>query len=100
MAKMFYDYDADLSYLLGKKVAVLGYGSQGHAQAQNLKESGVDVIVGLRKGSPSWSKAEADGFKVYTVAEAVEKAEVIQVLLPDEKQAEVYKRNRSGLKIR
>ncbi|MGI6144994.1 MAG: ketol-acid reductoisomerase [Clostridia bacterium] len=92
MAKMFYDYDADLSYLSGKKVAVLGYGSQGHAQAQNLKESGVDVIVGLRKGSPSWSKAEADGFKVYTVAEAVEKAEVIQVLLPDEKQAEVYKK--------
>ena len=92
MAKMFYDHDADLNSLAGKKVAVLGYGSQGHAQAQNLKESGVDVIVGLRKGSASWGKAEAAGLKVYTVAEAAEKADVIQVLLPDEKQAEVYKK--------
>ncbi len=58
MAKMFYDQDADLSLLEGKKIAVLGYGSQGHAQAQNLKDSGADVIVGLRKGSPSWAKAE------------------------------------------
>lgn len=92
MAKMYYDQDADLGSLAGKRVAVLGYGSQGHAQAQNLKESGVDVIVGLRKGSSSWSKAEAAGLKVYTVAEAAEKADVIQVLLPDEKQAEVYKK--------
>lgn len=90
MARMFYDEDANLSYLEGKKVAVLGYGSQGHAQAQNLKDSGVDVIIGLRKGSPSWSKAEGDGFEVYTVAEAVKKAEIIQILLPDEKQAQVY----------
>jgi ketol-acid reductoisomerase len=88
MARMFYDEDANLSYLEGKKVAVLGYGSQGHAQAQNLKDSGVDVIIGLRKGSPSWSKAEGDGFEVYTVAEAVKKAEIIQILLPDEKQAQ------------
>ncbi|MGI6587311.1 MAG: ketol-acid reductoisomerase [Peptococcia bacterium] len=92
MAKMFYDHDADLKNLTGKTVAVLGYGSQGHAQAQNLKESGVDVIVGLRKGSSSWSKAEAAGLKVYTVAEAAEKADLIQVLLPDEKQAEVYRK--------
>jgi len=92
MAKMFYDQDADLSSLAGKKVAVLGYGSQGHAQAQNLKESGVDVIVGLRKSSSSWGKAEAAGLKVYTVAEAVEMADVIQVLLPDERQAEVYRK--------
>ncbi|MDD2211478.1 MAG: ketol-acid reductoisomerase [Clostridia bacterium] len=91
MAKMFYDQDANLHNLTGKTVAVLGYGSQGHAQAQNLKESGVDVIVGLRKGSSSWSKAEAAGLKVYTIAEAAEKADLIQVLLPDEKQAEVYR---------
>lgn len=91
MAKMFYDQDADLSLLEGKRVAVLGYGSQGHAQAQNLKDSGGDVIVGLRKGSPSWSKAEEYGFEVYTVAEAVKKADVIIILLPDERQAEVYR---------
>jgi len=90
VAKMFYDQDANLSYLEGKKVAVLGYGSQGHAQAQNLKESGVDVIVGLRKGSASWAKAEADGLKVYTVAEAAKMADVVQILLPDEKQTKVY----------
>ncbi|MDD2444168.1 MAG: ketol-acid reductoisomerase [Desulfotomaculaceae bacterium] len=99
MAKMYYDFDAELSNLEGKKVAVLGFGSQGHAQAQNLKDSGVDVIVGLRKGSASWEKAEAAGLKVYTVAEAAEKADVIQVLLPDEKQAEVYKKEiAQGLK--
>jgi len=92
MAKMYYDFDAELSNLEGKTVAVLGFGSQGHAQAQNLKDSGINVIVGLRKGSPSWEKAEAAGLKVYTVAEAAEKADVVQVLLPDEKQAEVYKK--------
>lgn len=91
MAKMFYDQDANLSFLEGKKVAVIGYGSQGHAQAQNLKDSGVDVVVGLRKDSPSRAKAEEDGLKVYTVAEAAKMADVIQILLPDEKQAEVYK---------
>ena len=90
MAKMFYDQDANLSFLEGKKVAVIGYGSQGHAQAQNLKESGVNVIVGLRKGSPSWAKAEADGLKVYTVAEAAKLADIIQILLPDERQAKIY----------
>lgn len=91
MAKMFYDVDANLSYLEGKKVAVIGYGSQGHSQAQNLKDSGVNVIIGLRKGSPSWEKAEKDGFKVYTVAEAAKMADVIQILVNDEKQAELYK---------
>jgi len=91
VAKMFYDQDANLSFLEGKKVAVIGYGSQGHAQAQNLKDSGVDVVVGLRKDSPSRAKAEEDGLKVYTVAEAAKMADVIQILLPDEKQAEVYK---------
>lgn len=99
MAKMFYDEDANLSYLEGKKVAVLGYGSQGHSQAQNLRDSGADVVVGLRKGSPSWAKAEEDGFKVYTVAEAAEMADIIQILLPDEKQAGIYNQEISpGLK--
>lgn len=91
MAKMFYDQDANLSYLEGKKVAVVGYGSQGHAHAQNLKESGVDVIVALQKGSKSWPIAEQDGFKVYSVAEAAKMADVIMVLIPDEKQAAVYR---------
>ncbi|MDD2402374.1 MAG: ketol-acid reductoisomerase [Clostridia bacterium] len=91
MAKMFYDQDADLSVLEGKKVAVLGYGSQGHAQAQNLKDSGVDVIVGLRKSSSSRKKAEEAGLKVYTVKEATKMADIVQVLLPDEIQAQVYK---------
>ncbi|MBZ4653425.1 MAG: hypothetical protein JG781_764 [Peptococcaceae bacterium] len=92
MAKMFYDDDANLSYLEGKKVAVIGYGSQGHAQAQNLKDSGVDVIVGLRADSASWAKAEEDGLKVYTVPEAAQMADVIQILIPDEKQAETYRK--------
>lgn len=91
MAKMFYDQDANLGLLEGKTVAVLGYGSQGHAQAQNLKESGVNVVVGLRPDSKSWAKAEAAGLKVMATAEAAAAADVIQILLPDEKQAEVYK---------
>ncbi len=90
MAKMFYDQDANLSYLEGKKVAVIGYGSQGHSQAQNLKDSGVDVVIGLRRGGSSWAKAEQNGFKVYTVAEAAEMADVVQILLPDENHADVY----------
>jgi len=98
MAKMFYDQDANLSYLEGKKVAVVGYGSQGHAHAQNLKESGVDVIVALQKGSKSWAVAEKDGLQVYTVAEAAKMADVIMILIPDEKQAAVYKNEiESGL---
>lgn len=91
MAKMFYDGDADLKNLAGKTVAVLGYGSQGHAQAQNLLDSGLKVIIGLRQGSKSWSQAEKDGFQVFSVAEAVSQAEVIQILLPDEKQSVVYR---------
>jgi len=90
--KVYYDHDADLQLLQGKTVAVLGYGSQGHAQAQNLKESGVDVIVGLRPNSPSVAKAQQDGLTVMPVSEAVEKADIIQVLLPDERQKEVYER--------
>ena len=91
MVKVFHDQDADLAALQGKKIAVLGYGSQGHAQAQNLKDSGMDVIVGLAKGiDDSWEKAEAAGMTVMTVAEAAEKGDLIQVLLPDEIQSKVY----------
>ncbi|BEV72901.1 MULTISPECIES: ketol-acid reductoisomerase [unclassified Paludibacterium] len=88
--KVFYDKDADLSIIKGKKVAIIGYGSQGHAHAQNLKDSGVDVVVGLRKDGASWKKAEAAGHKVKEVAEAVKKADVIMILLPDESQPDVY----------
>lgn len=93
MLRVYYDHDADLNLLKGKRVAVLGYGSQGHAQAQNLKDSGVDVIVGLRPNSPSVAKAQQDGLTVMSVPEAVKNADVIQVLLPDEKQKEVYERD-------
>lgn len=90
MAKMYYDKDANIELLKGRTIAVMGYGSQGHAQAQNLKESGLDVVVGLRQGSTSRAKAEADGLEVLTVAEAAKKASVIQILLPDEHQRQVY----------
>lgn len=91
MVQVYYDRDADLSFLKGKKIAVMGYGSQGHAQAQNLNDSGLDVVVGLRKDSASWQKVEADGLKVAIVPEAAEAADVIQILLPDEHQARVYR---------
>ena len=90
MATLFYDKDCNLGLLDGKKVAVIGYGSQGHAHALNMKESGVDVRIGLYEGSKSWPKAEAAGLTVKTVAEAVKESEVIMVLLPDEKQAQIY----------
>ncbi|MDR5765578.1 MULTISPECIES: ketol-acid reductoisomerase [unclassified Caballeronia] len=89
--KVFYDKDADLSLIKGKQVTIIGYGSQGHAHALNLKESGVNVTVGLRKGGASWSKAENAGLKVKEVAEAVRGADVVMMLLPDEQIAEVYK---------
>jgi ketol-acid reductoisomerase len=87
---MYYDKDADLSILQGKKIAVMGYGSQGHAQAQNLHDSGLEVIVGLREGSKRWRQAEEDGLKVMTVKEAAKAADVIQMLLPDETQSQIY----------
>ncbi|MGL4521204.1 MAG: ketol-acid reductoisomerase [Bacilli bacterium] len=90
MAKVYYNDDANLGLLEGKKVAILGYGSQGHAHALNLKESGVDVVVGLRPGK-SWNKAVEDGVAVFTVAEATAQADVVMILLPDEFQANVYK---------
>ncbi len=89
MAKVYYNQDADLQYLEGKKIAVIGYGSQGHAHSQNLHDSGLDVVVGLRKESSSWKKAEEAGLDVKTVSEAAQSAQVIQILLPDEKQANV-----------
>jgi len=89
-ATIYYDADADLAHLEGRKVAVLGYGSQGHAHALNLQESGVDVRVGLREGSGSWAKAEGAGLRVLSTAEACKEADVIMVLLPDTEQASVY----------
>src|SRR5919109_4835171 len=92
-ATIYYDNDADLALLDGRKVAVLGYGSQGHAHALNLQDSGVDVRVGLRDGSSSWAKAEDAGLKVLPIAEACKEADVIMVLLPDTEQAAIYKRD-------
>ena len=89
--KIYYQEDCNMALLEGKKVAIIGYGSQGHAHALNLKESGVDVIVGLYEGSKSWAKAEAQGLKVYTAAEAAKQADVIMILINDEKQAAMYK---------
>src|SRR2546423_454851 len=87
---IFYDSDADLSNLQGKTVAILGYGSQGHAHALNLKDSGVDVVVGLREDSSSRAEAEAEGLEVLSVADAASRGEIVMILLPDEKQAEVW----------
>ncbi len=89
--KVFYDKDCDLSIIQGKKVAVIGYGSQGHAQACNLKDSGVDVTIGLRKGSATVAKAEAHGLKVTDVATAVANADLVMILTPDEFQGRLYK---------
>ena len=91
--KVYYDKDADLSLIKGKNVAIIGYGSQGHAHAQNLRDSGVNVTVGLRKGGASWSKVEAAGIKVCEVDDAVKSADVVMILLPDENIPEVYNNN-------
>ena len=91
MAKIYYQEDCNLSLLEGKTVAVIGYGSQGHAHALNLKDSGVHVIIGLYEGSKSWAKAEKAGFEVYTAADAAKKADIIMILINDEKQAKMYK---------
>ena len=91
MAKIYYQQDCDLSLLEGKTIAIIGYGSQGHAHALNAKESGCNVIVGLYEGSKSWAKAEAQGFKVYTAAKAAKMADIIMILINDEKQAKLYK---------
>lgn len=90
MAKIFYQQDCNIDLLKDKTIAVIGYGSQGHAHALNAHESGLDVIVGLYEGSKSWAKAEAAGLKVATVAEAAKAADLVMILLPDEKQSAVY----------
>ena len=89
--RIFYQEDCNLGLLDGKTIAIIGYGSQGHAHALNLKESGCNVIVGLYEGSKSWKKAEEQGFKVYTAAEAAKQADIIMILINDEKQAKLYK---------
>lgn len=91
MAKMYYEKDCDLGKLDGKKIAIIGYGSQGHAHALNLRDSGCDVVVGLRKGGKSWPVAEKDGFTVLTVPEATKRSDIIMILINDENQAEMYK---------
>ena len=90
-AKIYYQEDCNLSLLEGKTIAVIGYGSQGHAQALNAKESGCNVIIGLYEGSKSWKRAEEQGFQVYTAAEAAKRADIIMILINDEKQAKMYK---------
>ncbi|MBR4754520.1 MAG: ketol-acid reductoisomerase [Lachnospiraceae bacterium] len=93
MAKIYYQEDCNLAALKGKTIAVIGYGSQGHAHALNAKESGCNVIIGLYEGSKSWEKAVKQGFEVYTAAEAAKKADVIMILINDEKQAAMYKKD-------
>ena len=88
---VYYDKDCNIDLIKSKKVAMIGFGSQGHAHAENLRDSGVEVCVGLRKGGSSWAKAEAKGFEVLTVAEATAAADVVMILLPDESQAAIYK---------
>ena len=91
MAKIYYQEDCNMALLEGKTIAIIGYGSQGHAHALNLKESGQKVIVGLYEGSKSWAKAEAAGFEVYTAAEAAKRADIIMILINNEKQGKLYK---------
>src|SRR5579872_3439688 len=92
MARRFYEKDGNLEHLNGRTVAIIGYGSQGHAHALNLRDSGVDVVVGLYPGSKSWSKAEAAGLKVLTTSEAAKAANVIMILVSDHLQTDLYNR--------
>jgi ketol-acid reductoisomerase len=95
-AKIYYDQDADLGLLRGKSIAIIGYGSQGHAHALNLKDSGQNVVVGLYKGSKSWARAEKDGLRVTTVAEAAKASDVVMILLPDQSQRQVFEESIKG----
>lgn len=98
MAKMYYEQDADLKVLEGKRIAIIGYGIQGHAQAQNLRDSGLDVVVSDVSGSPNWKRAEKDDFTPMSAAEAAESAEVVQILTQDDLQAKIYESEiKSGL---
>ena len=96
--KIYYEQDCNLALLEGKTIAVIGYGSQGHAHALNAKESGCNVIIGLYEGSKSWAKAEAQGFEVFTAAEAAKRADIIMILINDELQADMYKKSSLTLK--
>ena len=87
---VYYDKDCNIELIKSKKVAMIGFGSQGHAHAENLRDSGVEVVIGLRKDGSSWAKAEAKNFEVMTVEEASAAADVVMILLPDENQAEIY----------
>src|ERR1043165_8618649 len=91
MAKVYYDKDADLNLLKGKTVAMIGYGSQGHAHALNLRDSGVNVVIGVRPGGKTWELAKSHGWNPKPVAEAVKGADYVQILLPDTAQADVWK---------
>ena len=91
--RLFYQDDCNLSLLEGKTIAIIGYGSQGHAHALNLKDSGCNVIIGLYEGSKSWKRAEEQGFKVYVAAEAAKQADIIMILINDELQADMYKKD-------
>jgi len=95
-AKIYYDQDADLSLLKGKKIAIIGYGSQGHAHALNLKDSGQDVVVGLYKGSRSWAKAEKEGLRVATVADAAQMSDIVMILLPDQAHRATFEESIRG----
>ena len=99
MANMYYEKDCDLGKLDGKKIAIVGYGSQGHAHALNLKESGCEVCVALREGSKNWAKAEAAGLTVMTTAEAAKVADMIMILINDEKQADMYNKDIMAMSI-
>ena len=92
MAKIYKEGDADLGFLAGKTIAVIGYGNQGEAQAKNLRDSGVSVVVGVREGGASWKRASADGFKVLPIEKAAEEGDVVHMLVPDEVQAKVYEK--------
>src|SRR2546426_10618471 len=97
-AKIYYDQDADLGLLKGKTIAIIGYGSQGHAHALNLKDSGQNVVVGLYKGSKGWARAEKEGLRVATVSDAAKMADVVMILLPDQTQRHVFETEiKSGL---
>ena len=89
MAKMYYEKDCDINYLDGKKITIIGYGSQGHAHAMNLKDSGCDVCVGLREGSKNWANAEKAGLKVMSVPEAAKWGDIVMILINDEAQADM-----------
>ncbi|MGB9808352.1 MAG: ketol-acid reductoisomerase, partial [Thermosulfidibacteraceae bacterium] len=91
MARIYSDKDVSLDVLRGKRIAIIGYGSQGHAHALNLKDSGLDVVVGLKKGGKSWEKAEKDGLKVMEISEAVRSSDVVMILIPDTEQPKVYR---------